>query len=79
MAVLVVRMSRAVLLAKMPDSTAASALQAFTTKLQSMVAPLLRQSMTYDQGCEMSRHADLTAATGVRVYCHSLAPLQPTT
>ncbi|SCC92773.1 transposase [Thiomonas sp. X19] len=75
-AVLVERMSRAVLLAKMPDSTAASALQAFTTKLQSLVAPL-RQSMTYDQGREMSRHADLTAATGVRVYfCDPHSPWQ---
>jgi len=75
-AVLVERMSRAVLLAKMPDSTAASALQAFTTKLQSLVAPL-RQTMTYDQGREMSRHADLTAATGVRVYfCDPHSPWQ---
>jgi len=75
-AVLVERMSRAVLLAKMPDSTAASALQAFTTKLQSLVAPL-RQTMTYDQGREMSRHADLTAATGVRVYfCDPHIPWQ---
>ncbi len=55
-AVLIERMSRAVLLAKMPDSTAVSALQAFTTKLQSLVAPL-RQSMADDQGREMSRHA----------------------
>lgn len=75
-AVLVERMSRAVLLAKMPDATAASALAAFTTKLQSLVAPL-RQTMTYDQGREMSRHADLTAATGVRVYfCDPHSPWQ---
>jgi IS30 family transposase len=31
------------------------------------VAPL-RQSFTYDQGKEMSRHQELTAATGVNVY-----------
>ncbi|OIQ72713.1 integrase core domain protein [mine drainage metagenome] len=75
-AVLVERMSRAVLLAKMPDASAASALAAFTTKLQSLVAPL-RQSMTYDQGREMSRHAELTAATGVRVYfCDPHSPWQ---
>ena len=66
-AVLVERMSRAVLLAKMPGSTAASALHALTIKLQSLVAPM-RQTLTYDQGREMSRHAGLTAATGVRVY-----------
>ena len=75
-AVLVERMSRAVLLAKMPDASAASALAAFTAKLQSLVAPL-RQTMTYDQGREMSRHAELTAATGVRVYfCDPHSPWQ---
>ena len=75
-AVLVERMSRAVLLAKMPDASAASALAAFTAKLQSLVAPL-RQSMTYDQGREMTRHAELTAATGVRVYfCDPHSPWQ---
>ena len=75
-AVLVERMSRAVLLAKMRDASATSALAAFTTKLQSLVAPL-RQTMTYDQGREMSRHAELTAATGVRVYfCDPHSPWQ---
>ncbi|WP_412524075.1 IS30 family transposase [Burkholderia sp. S-53] len=75
-AVLVERMSRAVLLAKMPDATAASALAAFTTKLQSLVEPL-RQTLTYDQGREMARHAELTAATNVRVYfCDPHSPWQ---
>ena len=41
-----------------------------------LVAPL-RQTMTYDQGREMSRHAELTAATGVRVYfCDPHSPWQ---
>ncbi|RQS69210.1 IS30 family transposase [Burkholderia sp. Bp8963] len=75
-AVLVERMSRAVLLAKMPDATAASALAAFTTKLQSLVEPL-RQTLTYDQGREMARHAELSAATNVRVYfCDPHSPWQ---
>jgi IS30 family transposase len=75
-AVLVERMSRSVLLAKMPDASAASALQAFTNKLQSLVEPL-RQTMTYDQGKEMSRHAELTQATGVKVYfCDPHSPWQ---
>lgn len=65
-AVLVERMSRAVLLAKMPDATAASALAAFTTKLQSIVEPL-RQKPNYDQGRKTARHAELTGATDVRV------------
>jgi IS30 family transposase len=47
--VLVERTSRLVLLAKMEDATAASALAGFSAKLNSIVAPL-RQSFTYDQG-----------------------------
>ncbi len=57
-AVLVERMSRAVLLAQMPDATAASALAAFTSKLQSLVEPL-RQTLTYDQGSEMADPASI--------------------
>ena len=30
--------------------------------------PALRQTLTYDQGREMSRHKELTERTGVRVY-----------
>ena len=75
-AVLVERVSRAVMLAKMPDASAASALQAFTDKLQSLQEPL-RQTLTYDHGREMSRHAELTEATGVRVYfCDPHSPWQ---
>jgi IS30 family transposase len=65
--VLVERSSRLVLLARMEDATAASALAGFSAKLNSIVAPL-RQSFTYDQGKEMSRHKELTATTGVNVY-----------
>ncbi len=32
------------------------------------VPPALRQTMTYDQGCEMSAHADLSRATGIKIY-----------
>ncbi len=53
--VLVERTSRLVLLAKMEDATAASALAGFTAKLNSIAAPL-RQSFTYDQGKEMTRY-----------------------
>ena len=74
--VLVERSSRLVLLAKMHDATAASALAGFSAKLNSIAAPL-RQSLTYDQGKEMARHADLTANTGVRVYfCDPHSPWQ---
>ena len=74
--VLVERTSRLVLLAKMEDATAASALAGFTAKLNSIAAPL-RQSFTYDQGKEMTCHQELSAATGVRVYfCDPHSPWQ---
>jgi IS30 family transposase len=65
--VLVERSSRPVLLAKMDDATAASALAGFSAKLNSIAAPM-RHSFTYDQGKELSRHKDLSAQTGVIVY-----------
>src|ERR1700758_1080691 len=74
--VLVERTSRLVLLAKMDDATAASALAGFSAKPDSIAAPM-RQSLTCDQGKETARHAELTAATGVRVYfCDPHSPWQ---
>jgi transposase, IS30 family len=74
--VLVERTSRLVLLAKMHDATAASALAGFSAKLNSIAEPM-RQSLTYDQGKEMSRHKDLTRDTGVKVYfCDPHSPWQ---
>lgn len=76
-AVLVERTTRLLLLAKMPDGTAASALAAFTTKLRSIAEPVLRQTLTYDQGKEMACHSELTANTGVNVYfCDPHSPWQ---
>jgi IS30 family transposase len=74
--VLVERTSRLVLLAKMEDATAASALAGFSAKLNSIPEPL-RQSFTYDQGKELTRHQELAAATGVSVYfCDPHSPWQ---
>ena len=74
--VLVERSSRLVLLAKMEDATAASALAGFAAKLNSIAEPM-RHSLTYDQGKEMSRHADLREQTGVNVYfCDPHSPWQ---
>lgn len=74
--VLVERTTRLVLLCKMPDATAESALVAFTAKLGLIAAPL-RQTLTYDQGKEMVRHQQLSAATGIRVYfCDPHSPWQ---
>ena len=65
--VLVERSGHLVFVAKMDDATAASALAGFSQKLNSIAAPM-RQSFTYDQGKELSRHKELTARTGVAVY-----------
>jgi IS30 family transposase len=74
--VLVERASRLVLLARMEEATAAAALAGFTVKLNAIAAPM-RQSLTYDQGKEMARHAELAANTGVRVYfCDPHSPWQ---
>jgi len=64
---LVERTSRLVLLARMTAATAEAALESFTEILNRVHAPM-RKTLTYDQGKEMSRHKDLTAATGVTVY-----------
>lgn len=60
--VLVERTSRLVLLARMDDASAASALAGFTAKLNAIAEPM-RHSLTYDQGREMTRHAAQTAQT----------------
>lgn len=74
--VLVERSNRLVLLAKMPDATAESALAAFTLKLRSIAEPM-RLTLTYDQGKEMMAHRELAARTGVRVYfCDPHSPWQ---
>jgi IS30 family transposase len=74
--VLVERSSRLVVLARMEDATAASALAGFTAKLNQIAEPM-RQSLTYDQGKEMSRHQQLSANTGVKVYfCDPHSPWQ---
>lgn len=74
--VLVERSFRLVLLAKMDDATAASALTGYTLKLSGIAAPM-RQSLTYDQGKEMARHVEQTAQTGVKVYfCDPHSPWQ---
>ncbi len=64
---LVERSSRLVLLARMDGATADTAFAGFTSSLN-RVHGSMRKTLTYDQGKEMSRHKDLTAATGVTVY-----------
>lgn len=61
------RQTRLMLLAKMPDANAASALEAFSTKLLNMASPM-RKTFTYEQGVEMAHHAALAEQSGVNVY-----------
>lgn len=73
---LVERTTLMVVLAKMFDGTAQSALDGFSEAL-SAIPPELRKTFTYDQGREMSKHAQLTERTGVAVYfCDPHSPWQ---
>jgi len=54
-------------LAKMEKATAASAVNGFSHVLN-RIEGQKRLSMTYDQGREMARHAELTQNTGIKVY-----------
>jgi len=64
---LVERTSLFTVLAKMEKATAESAVNGFGHVFNRIEAQK-RLSMTYDQGREMSRHAELTQNTGVKVY-----------
>jgi IS30 family transposase len=73
---LVERTSGYLMLVKMHDATATSAVEGFSAALNRM--PLaMRKSMTYDQGREMARHAEITQKTGVAIYfCDPHSPWQ---
>jgi len=64
---LVERASRYVILARMDGCGADAALEGFTRKLRRVPA-CVRKTLTYDQGKEMARHAELARRTGVKVY-----------
>lgn len=61
------RTTRLVLLCRMSDATADSALAAFTAKLKLIAAPM-RRTLTDDQGKEMALHRELVKASHMRVY-----------
>lgn len=73
---LVERASGYLMLVKMNDATATSAVEGFSAALNHL--PLaVRKSMTYDQGREMVRHAQITQKTGVAIYfCDPHSPWQ---
>ncbi|OLO10126.1 IS30 family transposase, partial [Chromohalobacter japonicus] len=65
-----------VMLAKMNDATATSAVEGFSAVLNRMPITA-RKTLTYDQGREMARHAEITQNTGVAIYfCDPHSPWQ---
>jgi IS30 family transposase len=73
---LVERSTGYLMMIKMNDATATSAVEGFSAALNRM--PLAaRKTMTYDQGREMVRHAEITQQTGVAIYfCDPHSPWQ---
>ena len=70
------RKTRYVILTKMKDATADTALSSFSRGL-SKVPKAMRVSMTYDQGKEMARHAELAEQLKIKVYfCDPHSPWQ---
>lgn len=64
---LVERTKRLVILAKVHDTTATAAAVGFSDKLNE-VPRVLSLYMTYDQGREMVKHAEITRKTGTAIY-----------
>lgn len=64
---LVDRSTRFVILAKVDDSSAEAVLEGFTRRLRTLPRAL-RKTLTYDQGREMARHAELEKRIHLRVY-----------
>jgi len=70
------RKTRFTILTKMKDATADTALSSFTRGL-SKVPKAMRNSMTYDQGKEMARHAERAERLKIKVYfCDPHSPSQ---
>jgi IS30 family transposase len=74
---LVERTSRYVLLLHLPDGRDAAGVESAMRKAITTLPAQLRRSITWDQGKEMSRHAQFTIATGIQVYfCDPHKPWQ---
>ena len=62
------------ILAKMHDATATSAVEGFSASLNRMQLAA-RKTLTYDRGREMTRHAAITQNTGVAIdFCDPHSP-----
>lgn len=73
---LVERRTGYLMLVKMNDATATSAVEGFSAALNRMRVAA-RKTMIYDQGKAMVRHAEITQRTGVAIYfCDPYSPWQ---
>lgn len=76
-ATLVERTTRLVMLVKIPYDRNAARVSALLAKKMETLPDFLRNSVTWDQGKEMARHADFTVRSGMPVYfCDSHSPWQ---
>jgi IS30 family transposase len=65
---LVERTSGAVALLHLPGDHTAATVSTALTEVIPRLPELLRRSLTWDQGREMAKHAEITAATGLPIY-----------
>jgi transposase, IS30 family len=73
---LVERHSRYLLVLPLIDATTTTVVSSLTAAFQQLPL-MMRRSLTWDRGVEMTRHADFTAATGIPVYfCDAYCPWQ---
>lgn len=74
---LVERSTRFVMLLHLPDNHGAEVVQSAMRRAISTLPDVLVQSITWDQGAEMHRHANFTMATGIPIYfCDPHSPWQ---
>ena len=74
---LVERTTRFVMLVHLPVDHTGEAVRDGLIATMTTLPEQLRQSLTWDQGCEMSRHRDFTVATDMPVYfCDPASPWQ---
>ena len=74
---LVERASRFVLLLHLPHGHGADAVQDAMVEAVSRLPDTLRKTLTWDQGCEMSNHVAIAAATDLDIYfCDPSSPWQ---
>jgi IS30 family transposase len=74
---LVERSTRFVMLLHLPDGHGADAVAAQMTGVMAALPAQLRRSLTWDQGSEMTNHAQVAAATDLEVYfCDPHSPWQ---